>query len=120
MRQQEVASERKMSPLRKFLKHPAAYLAILGLLVGSAFADSFRPPERQLAARVYIVLVRGYQRLGNPRLAGYVQCRYRPTCSRYSIETVQRYGLRKGLALTAARLWRCRARVPLGTSDPVP
>ena len=109
-----------MSPLRKLLKHPATYLAILGLLAGSALADSFRLPERQLAARAYIVLVRGYQRLGNPLLAGYVQCRYRPTCSRYSIETVQRYGLRKGLALTAARLWRCRGSVPLGTSDPVP
>ena len=55
-----------MSPLRKLLKHPATYLAILGLLAGSVFADSFRPPERQLAARVYIVLVRAYQRAGQP------------------------------------------------------
>lgn len=109
-----------MSPLRKLLKHPATYLAILGLLAGSVLADSLRPPERQLTARIYIVVVRAYQRVGNSVLAGYVQCRYRPTCSRYSIETVQRYGLRKGLALTAARLWRCRASVPLGTSDPVP
>ncbi len=59
-----------MSPLRKLLKHPATYLALLGLVAGSVFADSFRPPERQLAARVYIVLVRGYQRLGSPLLAG--------------------------------------------------
>lgn len=109
-----------MSPLRKLVKHPATYLAILGLLAGCALTDSFRPPERQLVSRAYIVLVRGYQRVGNPLLAGYVQCRYRPTCSRYSIETVQRYGLRRGLALTAARLWRCRASVPLGTTDPVP
>jgi putative membrane protein insertion efficiency factor len=109
-----------MSPLRKLLKHPATYLALLGLVAGSALADSFRPPERQLAARTYVVLVRGYQGLGNPLLAGVVQCRYRPTCSRYSIESVQRYGLRKGLALTTARLWRCRGSVPLGTSDPVP
>jgi putative membrane protein insertion efficiency factor len=109
-----------MSPLRKLLKHPATYLALLGLVAGSVCADSFRPPERQLSARVYIVLVSGYQRLGSPLLSEYVQCRYRPTCSRYSIETVQRYGLRQGLALTAARLWRCRASVPSGTSDPVP
>ena len=109
-----------MSSLRKLLKHPATYLAILGLLAGSVLIDSFRPPERQAAARIYIVLVRGYQRAGNPLLAGYVQCRYQPTCSRYSIETVQRYGLRKGLILTAARLWRCRGSVPSGTSDPVP
>ncbi len=109
-----------MSSLRKLLKHPATYLAILGLLAGSVFADSFRPPEQQVAARIYIVLVRGYQRVGNLLLSGYVQCRYYPTCSRYSIETVQRYGLRKGLVLTAARLWRCRGSVPPGTSDPVP
>jgi uncharacterized protein len=109
-----------MSPLRKFLKQPATYLALLGLLVAAACADSLRRPDRQLTARVYIALVRGYQSVGSPRLAGYVQCRYRPTCSRYSIETVQRYGLRKGLALTAARLWRCRGSVPPGTSDPVP
>ena len=50
-----------MSPLRKLLKHPATYLALLGLLAGSVYADSFRPPDRQLAARAYISLVRGYQ-----------------------------------------------------------
>ena len=55
-----------MSPLRKLLKHPATYLAILGLLAGSVFADSFRPPERQLAARVYIVVVRGLPACGQP------------------------------------------------------
>lgn len=109
-----------MSPLRKFLKHPATYLAILGLLAGSACADSFRPPDRQLMAKLYIVLVGSYQRVGSPLVAGYVKCRYRPTCSRYSIESVERYGLRKGLVLTAARLWRCRASVPLNSGDPVP
>jgi putative membrane protein insertion efficiency factor len=109
-----------MSALRKFLKHPASYLAILALLAAAACADTFQRPDRQLTSRVYIALVRGYQSVGSPLLTPYVQCRYRPTCSRYSIETVQRYGLRKGLALTAARLWRCRGRVPLGTSDPVP
>jgi len=33
---------------------------------------------------------------------------------------VQTYGLRKGFALTVARLWRCRSAVPLGTDDPLP
>jgi len=28
--------------------------------------------------------------------------------------------MRKGLAMSAARLWRCRKSVPLGTADPVP
>lgn len=109
-----------MSPLRKLLKHPATYLALLALLAASAYADTFRSPDRQLTARLYIAAVRGYQRVGRPILAGYVQCRYRPTCSQYSLETVRRYGLRKGLSLTAARLWRCRSSVPLGSIDPVP
>ena len=109
-----------MSPLRKCLKEPATYLALLGVVAVGACADSFRNPDRQLTARAWVALVRGYQSVGSPLLAGYVQCRYQPTCSRYSIETVQRYGVRRGLALTASRLWRCRAGVPLGTRDPVP
>jgi len=109
-----------MSPLRKLLKHPATYLVILAVLAAAAYGDSFQPPDRQLTSRAYIALVRGYQSVGSPVLAPFVQCRYHPTCSRYSIETVQRYGLRKGLALTAARLWRCRRSVPLGTADPAP
>ncbi len=109
-----------MPTLRKCLSHPGTYLALLGLLAGLVCADSFRPPDRQFSARVYIALVHGYQHLGHPVLAGFVQCRYRPTCSRYSIEAVQKYGLRKGFALTAARLWRCRSAVPLGSSDPLP
>lgn len=109
-----------MSTLRKFLRHPATYLALLGLVAAGAYGDSFRPPDHQLSGRAYIALVRGYQSVGRPLTEGFVQCRYRPTCSRYSIEAVQRYGLRKGLALTSSRLWRCRSSVPLGSSDPLP
>jgi putative membrane protein insertion efficiency factor len=109
-----------MPTLRKFLKHPGTYLALLGLIVASAYADSFRPPSHQLSASAYIALVHGYQGVGRPLIANLVPCRYRPTCSRYSIEAVEKYGLRKGLALTSARLWRCRRSVPLGSPDPVP
>jgi len=85
-----------MPPLRKFLKYPGTCLAILALLAAVAWADSFQSPDRQLTSRVYIAVVRGYQSVGSPLLAPYVQCRYRPTCSRYSIESVQRYGMGKG------------------------
>jgi hypothetical protein len=57
-----------MSPLRKLLKHPATYLAILVLLAAAACADSFRAPDRQLTSRAYIALVRGYQSVGSPSL----------------------------------------------------
>jgi uncharacterized protein len=109
-----------MSPLRKRLKHPGTYLVLLGIIVAGAFADSFRPPDHQLSARVYIALVRGYQSVGRPVTEHFVQCRFRPSCSRYSISAVQEYGLRRGLVLTAARLWRCRSGVRPGTDDPLP
>jgi len=82
-------------------------------------ADSFQVPDKQLSARSYVALVHVYQNQGRPLLNGIVRCRYKPTCSEYSIMAVQKYGLRHGLLLTAARLWHCRSAVPLGTSDPV-
>jgi uncharacterized protein len=109
-----------MPTLRKCLRHPGTYLALLGLILAAACADSFRPPDRQVSAHVYVAVVRAYQTSGRPVVASFVQCRFRPSCSRYSIEAVEKYGLRKGLALTSARLWRCRGSVPLGSNDPLP
>jgi len=109
-----------MSTLRKSLKHPGTYLALLALTAAAVYADSFRLPDHQVSAHAYIALVHGYQKAIRPEVAGLVRCRFSPTCSRYSTEAVQKYGLRRGLALTAARLWRCRSNVPVGSRDPVP
>ena len=109
-----------MPALRQCLKHPGVYLGMLALIAGLAGADSFRPPSRQVTAHFYIALVQAYQAQVSPQLSGYVRCRFQPTCSRYSLEAVRKYGMKKGLALTADRLWRCRARTPSGTNDPVP
>ena len=109
-----------MSTLRKCLKYPGTYLALLGLMVALVVLDGLRPPDRQWSSHIYVAAVHLYQHGGRPLLEGRVQCRYQPTCSNYSIAVVRKYGLSKGLGLTAARLWRCRSRVPLGTSDPVP
>jgi len=109
-----------MSTLRKSLKHPGTYLALLALTAAAVYADSFRLPDHQVSAHAYIALVHGYQKAIRPEVAGLVRCRFSPTCSRYSTEAVQKYGLRRGLALTAARLWRCRSNVPMGSRDPVP
>jgi putative membrane protein insertion efficiency factor len=79
-----------------------------------------RLPERQLTARVYISTVHVYQAVGRPLLKGKVACRYRPTCSDYSIEAVQRHGTMRGLVLTYKRIRSCTNTVPLGTVDPVP
>jgi len=109
-----------MSALRKCLSHPGSYLLALTLLGTLVSLDAMRSPERQLTAQGYIKLVGLYQSFGSPLLKGYVQCRFQPTCSRYSVEVVRNYGLGKGLILTATRLWRCRSNVPLGTQDVVP
>jgi len=50
-------------------------------------------------------------------LEGIVACRYRPTCSEYSIQAVERYGIGRGLFLTVKRLASCTNDVPMGTVD---
>ena len=47
------------------------------------------------------------------------RCRYFPTCSAYARTAIERFGVGKGIYLTARRLLRCQ---PFGSSgfDPVP
>jgi uncharacterized protein len=82
--------------------------------------DTMRQPENQITARVYIGLVHIYQAVGRPLLEGYVACRYRPTCSDYSIRAVEKHGIREGLVLTWIRLNNCTSDKPLGLIDEVP
>ena len=58
-----------------------------------------------------------YQRTLSPLLP--TSCRYYPSCSHYSQEAVEKYGVAKGVWLGIKRLGRCR---PLGGQgyDPVP
>jgi hypothetical protein len=67
--------------------------------------------------RLALGAIRDYQRWLSPLLPS--ACRFQPTCSQYAYEAVERYGLRRGLWLSARRLGRC---TPLhrGGYDPVP
>jgi len=58
-----------------------------------------------------------YQRTLSPLLPS--SCRFSPSCSHYSQEAVEKYGVVKGVWLGIKRLGRCR---PLGGQgyDPVP
>jgi putative membrane protein insertion efficiency factor len=58
-----------------------------------------------------------YQKTLSPLLP--TSCRYSPSCSRYSHEAVEKYGVFKGVWLGVKRLGRCR---PMGGQgyDPVP
>ena len=109
-----------MSALRERLKRPGTYLAPVVLLYALAGWDSFRQPSRQVTGRAYLAAVHGYQYYGRPLLQPYIHCRYRPTCSEYSIQAVRKWGIRHGLVLTTKRLLSCTSAVPLGTPDPVP
>ncbi|HYO48024.1 MAG TPA: membrane protein insertion efficiency factor YidD [Gemmatimonadota bacterium] len=109
-----------MSALRKFLTRPETYLVLLVVVIGLVLADSYQAPANQVTSHVYVAGVHAYQAVGRPLLKNRIRCRYEPTCSVYSIEAVQRFGIRRGLEMTARRLNTCRADVPLGTNDPVP
>lgn len=109
-----------MPTLRERLKRPQTILGLLLVLLVLAGIDSFRQPDRQLTARLYVVAVHGYQHFGRSLLTGFIACRYNPTCSVYSVQAVQKYGIRWGLVLSVRRLFSCRSSVPFGTFDPVP
>jgi uncharacterized protein len=46
-----------------------------------------------------------YQRVISPAIPR--RCKYEPTCSRYAVEAIGRYGILRGLVLAAWRLLRC-------------
>ncbi len=64
-----------------------------------------------------LILIRTYQILISPLLGPC--CRFHPTCSAYSLESVRKHGCWKGLGLTLARLLKCHPWHP-GGFDPVP
>jgi len=57
-----------------------------------------------------------YQRLVSPALPR--RCKYEPTCSRYAVEAISRYGILRGLVLAGWRLLRCNPW-SYGGYDPV-
>ena len=55
--------------------------------------------------RFFIGLVKGYQYLISPLLGQ--NCRYTPTCSEYSIQAIEKYGIFKGFWLSIKRISKC-------------
>ncbi len=76
---------------------------------------SVRGPGRVLRAIVTAPIV-VYQRLVSPALPR--RCKYEPTCSRYAVEAIRRYGILRGLVLAGWRLLRCNPW-SYGGYDPV-
>ena len=70
-----------------------------------------------LPQRALILLVKGYRLLLSPSLGS--ACRFEPSCSAYSLESLQRHGAVAGTGLTLWRLVRCHPWCD-GGHDPVP
>lgn len=67
--------------------------------------------------KIIILPIKIYQKLISPLLGN--NCRFIPTCSSYTIEAIEKYGVFKGLKLGLKRIKKCH---PWGDSgyDPVP
>lgn len=67
--------------------------------------------------KLALLMIRFYQRRISPLLPS--SCIYEPTCSRYTYEAIERYGVIRGTWLGIKRISRCHP-FHAGGYDPVP
>lgn len=68
--------------------------------------------------KIFLFLIRLYQRSVSPYTPS--RCRFRPTCSAYTYEAINKYGVLKGGWLAIRRLLRCHPFYKGNPYDPVP
>lgn len=66
---------------------------------------------------VLVALIRIYQKVVSPWTLP--SCRFAPTCSEYAVQALTKYGVVKGLVLSAHRLLRCNPWGGYGYDPPV-
>ena len=59
----------------------------------------------KLPRKILVSLIRGYQLCISPRLGKH--CKYYPTCSEYTRQAVDKYGIIKGSLLGIIRILKC-------------
>lgn len=79
--------------------------------------DNDKEPELPLVRKIFVGLIRGYQRGISPLLPP--ACRFHPTCSEYTRQAIARHGVLKGIGLGIVRISKCHPFHP-GGYDPVP
>ena len=63
-------------------------------------------------------LIRLYQRYISPYLPA--RCRFAPTCSEYTVQAIDRFGVWRGLILGSGRILRCHPWGGMGVDDVPP
>lgn len=103
-----------MKTLSPRAKRWAVLAAVLLLL---AF-DLSRPAGSQVTARALTGAIDLYQATLSPLMPRIgVQCRFRPSCSRYAEAAIHKHGALRGTAKAAWRIARCGPWTPAGTVD---
>ena len=72
---------------------------------------------RNIARKIFLIPVKGYQKLVSPFLGS--NCIYSPTCSEYFYKAVMELGIIKGTVLGISRILRCN-RLYYGGPDDIP
>lgn len=55
--------------------------------------------------KILISVIKFYKRFISPYIGP--RCRFYPTCSEYSIQAIEKYGMYKGIWLSTKRIIRC-------------
>jgi uncharacterized protein len=76
------------------------------------------PKHMPLRIRMALFALRFYKAYLSILFAG--NCRFQPTCSQYSYQAIERFGLARGAWLTLKRLARCQPFSRTFGYDPVP
>lgn len=75
--------------------------------------------QNNFCVKIGCRLVDFYQICISPFIGGKCACRFSPTCSEYTKQSIQKYGIAKGVWLGIKRISRCRPGGGCGY-DPVP
>lgn len=66
--------------------------------------------------KALIKIIRAYQKIPG---SWHFACKFKPTCSEYAIQAIEKYGALKGSLLAIWRILRCNP-ISKGGYDPVP